>query len=459
MKGITRRRFIRASFAAGAAFGVPFSRVRGANDDIRIAVVGIRGHGRTHINSFRSLPGARVVAICDVDEKVLAAELKRFKSRNEKVDAYVGIRWLPSGPARWARMSVSKSPFHTTYSRDARWSPPPASTAGSYRREPNPVGRIILARGFCYKRRKSIGKVSGPQPVPEYINYDLWCGPADNGPLMRKNLHYDWHWVWETGCGELGNNGPHQLDIIRWVLGHSDLPSRVMSIGGRFGYDDDGETPNTQIALYDYKPAPLIYEVRGLPRKPGDNNMDIYHSISPRGVVMKSGKVSPSPNTGVVIECEGGFVDLKTCIAYDNKGREIKRFKSPGGAANVKHDANFLKAVRSRRMSDLNCEILEGHLSTALSHLGNISYRIGAEASPDEIKERIKADKAAAESFGRFQEHLAVHNIDLDKTPAILGPWLEFDSSTERFVGEFADRANRLVSRKYRPPFIVPEKV
>jgi len=497
MKGITRRRFIRASFAAGAAFGVPFSRVRGANDDIRIAVVGIRGHGRTHINSFRSLPGARVVAICDVDEKVLAAELKRFKSRNEKVDAYVDIRKLledkdidvvsTATPNHWHSLvtvwscqagkdvCVEKPVSHNIfegrkmvaaarkYGRIVQ-----AGTESRSRQElqaairyiqSGRLGRIILARGFCYKRRKSIGKVSGPQPVPEYINYDLWCGPADNGPLMRKNLHYDWHWVWETGCGELGNNGPHQLDIIRWVLGHSDLPSRVMSIGGRFGYDDDGETPNTQIALYDYKPAPLIYEVRGLPRKPGDNNMDIYHSISPRGVVMKSGKVSPSPNTGVVIECEGGFVDLKTCIAYDNKGREIKRFKSPGGAANVKHDANFLKAVRSRRMSDLNCEILEGHLSTSLSHLGNISYRIGAEASPDEIKERIKADKAAAESFGRFQEHLAVHNIDLDKTPAILGPWIEFDSSTERFVGEFADRANRLVSRKYRPPFIVPEKV
>ena len=110
-------------------------------------------------------------------------------------------------------------------------------------------------------------------------------------------------------------------------------------------------------------------------------------------------------------------------------------------------------------MSDLNCEILEGHLSTALSHLGNISHRVGAEAPVGEIKKRIKTDKEAAESFGRFQEHLAVHNIDLKKTPATLGPWLGFDSKTERFTGEFADEANRLVSRKYRRPFIVPENV
>jgi hypothetical protein len=497
MKTITRRKFTKAAFAASAAFTIPFSRVRGANDDIRIAVVGFRSHGHTHIKSFRSQPGTRLVALCDCDQSVLGVGVELWSTPTDKIKGYVDIRKLldnkdidvvsTATPNHWHSLvtvwacqagkdvcvekPVSHNIFEGRKMVEAARKYGRIVQAGTESRSKEKLhkaikyihdgklGKIILARGFCYKNRTSLGKVTAPTPIPKHINYDLWCGPASNGPLMRKSLHYDWHWVWDTGCGELGNNGPHQLDIIRWVLGHSDLPKRVMSIGGRFGYDDDGETANTQIALYDYKPAPLIYEVRGLPTKPGDRNMDIYQSTSPRGVAMKAGRKSPSPNTGVVIECQAGWVDLNACIAYDNKGKVIKEFEDSGGANNVKHDANFLKAVRSRKMSDLNCEILQGHLSSALCHLGNISHRVGQAVPTEEIKDRIADDKAATESFERFQNHLAIHNVDLKKTPATLGPWLDFDSNTERFTGQFADVANKLVSRKYRRPFIVPENV
>jgi len=300
-----------------------------------------------------------------------------------------------------------------------------------------------------------MGKVSGPQKVPESVDYNLWCGPVPKGPLMRKNLHYDWHWVWATGCGEIGNNGPHQLDVCRWVLGQSELPKRVMSIGGRFGYDDDGETPNTQIAIYDYEPAPIIYEVRGLPSKTGDSNMDVYRAVSTAGVVMQSGRPSPSPNTGVVVQCEGGYADLTSRVFYDNNGKEIKRFKS----SSLGPQPNFIKAVRSRKISDIRTDILEGHLSTCLCHMGNISHRIGVESSNEQIKEIIRGDKDSLEAFERFADHLAANGVSLKKMPAVLGPWLKMDSSKEKFVGKFSRRANKLLTRNYRKPFVVPEKV
>ncbi len=493
MKKITRRDFMKSSMAAGVALAVPFSRVRGANDDIRVAVVGFRGHGRTHINAYLKIPGVRVVALCDADRDVLARGEAEFKARNQKVDTYVDVRKLledkdidavsTATPNHWHSLvtvwacqagkdvCVEKPVSHNIfegrkmveaarkYNRivqadlDLRSSEGLVEAVRSIQR--GELGNIVVVRGFCYKRRKSMGKVSGPQKVPESVDYNLWCGPAPMGPLMRKNLHYDWHWVWATGCGEIGNNGPHHLDVCRWVLGRNELPRRVMSIGGRFGYDDDGETPNTQIAIYDYEPIPIIYEVRGLPTHKGSPAMDIYCAVSATGVFMRSGQPGPSPNTGVVVQCEDGYADLRGRIFYDNKGKEIKRFeaKSPGP------QANFIKAVRSRKISDIMTDILEGHLSTALCHMGNISHRIGAESSNEQIKEIIKGDKDSLEAFERFEGHLRANGVSLDKTPAVLGPWLGMDSSKERFFGKFSKRANRLLSRSYRKPFVVPEQV
>jgi len=230
---------------------------------------------------------------------------------------------------------------------------------------------------------------------------------------MRKNLHYDWHWIWSTGCGEIGNNGPHQLDVCRWVLGKSKLPNRVMSIGGRFGYDDDGETPNTQITIFEYDDVPIIYEVRGLPTKEGDSNMDIFRSVSSDGVVMQSGRLSSSPNTGVIVQCENGYVNLTDLIAFNNKGKVAKQFKS----INPGSQASFINAVRSRKINDIRTDILEGHLSTALCHMGNISYRIGAESSSEQIREIIQGEKESLESFVRFKKHLFVNGVTLKKAP------------------------------------------
>lgn len=493
MRCITRRKFMTSSLVAGAALALPFSRVRGANNNIRVAVVGFRGHGRTHINAYLKMPGVRVVALCDADKDVLARGVKEFKTRNQKVDAYVDVRKLledksidavsTATPNHWHALvtvwacqagkdvCVEKPVSHNIfegrkmveaarkYNRIVQGDLDLRSNAGLAEAiryiQRGELGDIVVVRGFCYKRRKSLGKVTGPQSPPDSVDYNLWCGPAPMGPLMRKNLHYDWHWVWATGCGEIGNNGPHQLDVCRWVLGLDGLPKQVMSIGGRFGYDDGGETPNTQIAIYDCEPAPIIYEVRGLPTKTGDSNMDVYCAISTSGVVMQSGRPSPSPNTGVVVQCEGGYADLRDLVVYDNKGKEIKRFKSKSPGP----QASFIKAVRSRKIRDIRTDILEGHLSTALCHMGNISHRIGAESSSEQIRGVIKGDKDSLEAFERFESHLRANGVNLIKTPTVLGPWLKMDSSRERFFGKFSKRANTLLTRDYRRPFVVPEQV
>jgi hypothetical protein len=257
---------------------------------------------------------------------------------------------------------------------------------------------------------------------------------------MRKNLHYDWHWVWPTGNGDIGNQGIHHMDICRWALGVDELSSSIVSVGGRFGYDDDGETPNTQFVFHDYGDKSIIFETRGLPDEIGVDNMPHY-----RGV-----------RIGNVIHCEHGY--FAGGWAYDNDGNKIKQFILDGGGS---HYDNFIKAVRSRKPADLNADILEGHLSSALCHTGNISHRVGRETSQDEIREAIKCEPEALETFERMKEHMAANGIDISKTAATLGPWLKMDPKTERFTGPSAcvDDANRQLTRDYRKPFVVPEKV
>jgi predicted dehydrogenase len=252
-------------------------------------------------------------------------------------------------------------------------------------------------------------------------------------------LHYDWHWVWPTGNGDLGNQGIHQMDIARWFLGEDALSPRVFSVGGRLGYVDDGTTPNTQIVYHDYPKAPLIFEVRGLPEKTDSKEMDKY----------KGGSVA------VIIECADGYLlvpDYRRVIAFDASGKEVKRFE---GARD--HHANWLQAVQSRKVSDLTADILEGHLSSALCHTGNISYLLGKEASPEQIRDQIKQDRDAVPTFERMAEHLAANGVDINSAKLAMGPVLKMDPAKEQFIG--SDAANKLLTREYRKPFVVPEKI
>lgn len=477
MKTITRRTFIRSTAITAATVvwtARSWSQVAGANEAIRVAVVGFKGRGGDHISGLRKIPGVRITALCDVDKEVLAAGAqkipdaetytdirKMLESKNiDAVSIATPNHWHALG-AIWAIQAgkdvyVEKPVSHNVWEgrkiveaarkynkivqtgTQSRSSLTGIKAAVEFVQKGN-LGKILVARGICYKRRDSIGKVDGPQPIPPSIDYDLWCGPALKLPLMRKRLHYDWHWVWNTGNGDLGNQGIHEMDVARWFLGVNELSPRVLSVGGRLGYIDDGETPNTLVVLHDYPKAPLIFEVRGLPEKKGSKNMDSYKGAQ----------------IGIVIECENGHVTVpsySSAIAYDKDGKIIKEFK---GAED--HYQNWIKAVRSRKVEDLNADILEGHLSSALCHTGNISYLLGKKANPDEIREAVKSDAPLAEAFGRMAEHLAANGVDITKDKVTLGIPLKMDPKTEKFIDN--DSANALLTRNYRAPFIVPEKV
>ena len=269
------------------------------------------------------------------------------------------------------------------------------------------LGKIKVARGLCYKRRPSIGKTSGPQSTPPTVDYDVWTGPAPMEPLRRAKLHYDWHWVWPTGNGDLGNQGIHEMDVARWALGESQLSPRILSVGGRLGYEDDGTTPNTLIVYHDYPAAPLIFEVRGLPARTGSNKMDQYRGAS----------------IGIVIDCEHGYMVIPSyerVNVFDKDGKQFKTFEGKEG-----HYANFIQAVRSRKVSDLHADILQGHLSSALCHTGNISYRLGKQMPPDALREAVRDTPEMSETLGRMQEHLGVNGVNLAKTPRRLGSAFE----------------------------------
>ena len=482
MNTLRRRQFLKSSALIAASLSVPWrawSRVIGANDDIRVAVVGFNGQGKSHISSLRGLKnkGVRIVALCDVDEKVLGGQVDEFSKRGEKVKAYRDVRKLLEDPEIDAISTATPNHWHALISiwscqagKDVYVEKPVShnvwegrqivEAARKYGRivqtgtqcRSNPgmqemmkylhegkLGKVKIARGLCYKRRDSIGKVEGEQPIPDTIDYNLWTGPAPLTPLHRKRLHYDWHWVWPTGCGDLGNQGIHQMDLARWALEVNSLSPKVFSIGGRFGYVDDGQTPNTQIIVHDYGQSLLIFEVRGLPSASGSKTMDNYHGAS----------------IGVVVDCEDGQMVIdsySTGRALDKEGKVIRKFSGDGS-----HHGNFIKAVRSRQCTDLNADILEGHLSSALCHTGNISYRLGKLTQPGQVREVMQEHADASEACERASEHLQANGVDLDQSEPTMGPFLQMDPKTERFIDN--DAANALLTRAYRAPFVVPEKV
>jgi predicted dehydrogenase len=305
------------------------------------------------------------------------------------------------------------------------------------------LGAVKYVIGTCYKPRPSIGKLESPLPIPPTLDYDLWCGPAAKVDLYRPKLHYDWHWDYNTGNGDMGNQGIHQMDIARWFLGVPALAPRVVSFGARLGYDDAGNTANTQVVLHDYAEAPLIFETRGLPKskaaqKRWEASMDLYRGSQ----------------IGVIVQCEQGHVlstsDYARVDAFDPAGNVLKTWRGGGN-----HFADFLSAVRSRKQSDLNAPILEGHLSSALCHTGNISHRLGEPRTASEILQSLAQHELLRDAVERMFAHLRANEIDVDKPVVTAGAWLEMDPASERFTNNAA--ANQLLRREDRRPFTVPE--
>ena len=443
----------------------------GPNSRVGLAIIGLHGRGLDHLDSYTFDDRVDIVALCDVDQATFGKAQRKLAERGrEPAKTYSDIRKLLEDksvqavsiavPNHWHALAgiwamqagkdvyVEKPVSHTfvegrrleearaKYGRICQAGLQSRSNA-AYRQaiqyvHDGKIGKVTLARGLCYKRRKSIGHLADA-PVPPGVDYDLWLGPAPKRPFNPNRFHYNWHWNWDYGNGDIGNQGVHQMDVARWAL-NKGLPPNALSFGGRFGYDDDGQTPNTQVAFFDYGDAHLLFEVRGLETAPVQDLMVGTIVYGPEGFVAISNE------------------DVGQAVAFDAKGSIVQRFKGSGN-----HFNNFITAVLSGKQSDLKCPILEGHLSSAMCHLANISYQLG---SPHgfAVREAPGDEKIVVrDAFNRFAKHLSDNKLKLDEMTYRLGPPLAFDPQSETFGA--GAQANSMLTREYRTPFVVPERL
>lgn len=498
MSKLNRRRFIQSTLAAGASLTAAPYIMRSAaspNETIGVAVVGIGGRGNSHIGGFIADKRTEVRFIVDVDEKIgayRAAEIERKQGKapivvmdmREAFDAKEVDVFSTATPNHWHALAgiwamqagkdayIEKPVCHNIAEGTAL-----IAAARKYGRicqvgtqcRSNPaiidavaflqsggIGEVKFARGLCYKRRKSIGAL-GNYPIPGEVDFDLWSGPAtySDPKLTRERFHYDWHWQRHYGNGDLGNQGPHQTDIARWGLGLDRHPNSVISYGGRLGYQaeqenpdfvDAGDTANTEVSIYDYGDKCIVFETRGLSVDDSDDEEinKLFHS-------------NKGNRIGVIFYGSEGYLVHRTythCVAYDKKMNVIKEFKGGGD-----HYGNFIDACISRNHKDLTADVREGHLSAAISHLGNISYYMGEnnKVSVDQLKKTLGKvggldDNLA--TLNRTIQHLVKNGVDLNKYPVSLGPHLKFDPVKEIFPE--SKEATEWITRQYRQGYTCP---
>lgn len=476
---LTRREFLAASAATGAWCFLPGARILGANDRVNVAVIGCGGKGGAHVQDFSKIDGVRIAAVCDPDLHRLDAAAKKLDYTTQEHQDYHRIldnkdidAVVIATPNHWhAPMTIlaCKAGKHVYVEKpvshcigegrrmvDVAHAENRIVQAGTQQRS-DPALRVLaddLKQGkygkvlwiHCAKlnAREPIGKVSAPTPVPDYINYDLWAGPAPKTPVRRKQFHYDWHWQWNWGDGEMGNWLIHFLDDVRNFLDKTTVPTRVVGVGNRFAWDDDGQTPNMQMALFDYDGMPLVADSRNLadPKRPEGKRAG-----------GKGGAVYLQMRQGNCVMCEGAVVRIGRGggKAFDKKtGDTIKHYNGTAGSG---HDVNFIDAIRSGKRSDLHAEIEVSHRSAILVHQANIAYRMGSVAPVEQVRESLGRHPDALETLSDMVEQVTGNGVDLANTPFILGPQLSFDSEQEKFVGENAQAANEYLRYAYREPY------
>jgi predicted dehydrogenase len=433
------RRYFLMSAAAGAA--VRATALGSPNDTIRVAVVGLRGQGNGHIRAYQRMPNVEIAALVDIDESILDRLLAEVeKATGKKPARYVDIRQMLEDKtidcvsiatpnhhhtlqAIWSLQAgkhvyVEKPCSHNVFEsrqivaaarkygklvqHGVQAHSSPALQEAKKMLEEGVIGDVYMTRGLCFKWRDTIGRAP-VEPVPAGVHYDLWLGPAPKREFTRNRFHYNWHWFWDYGNGDFGNQGIHEVDICRWLLGVK-LPTRVSAMGGHFMFDDDQETPNVLVATYEFdvggKKKFMTFEVR--------------HWITNHeaGIGERPGGDGGGNTVGNIFYGSKGYMAID---GYDTYKVFLGRKAEPGPEkrAGGSHHANFIEAVRAGKPEMLNGPIDEGAISCTLMHLANISYRVGRS--------------------------------------------LKVDPETGDIIGDA--EASALMTRNYRAPFVVPAKV
>ncbi|NQT16318.1 MAG: Gfo/Idh/MocA family oxidoreductase [Planctomycetes bacterium] len=493
MAHLTRRRFLSDStiaaavLAAGpgsslisnAAAALAADTAASANDKLNVMVCGVRSRGNAHVRLFAKNRGCHVKYICDVDEAIGQDRVDEFEKQfgyrpkfvrdmrqgfdDKDLDVVViatpnhwhtlaGIWAMQAGKDVYVEKPVSHNISEgrrlvetaRKYKKICQTGTQSRSLEGAIAAvdyvQSGTIGDVKLARGLCYNRRKPIGEKGVVEPLKS-VDYSLWVGPAEMQPVTRPQFHYDWHWQYHWGNGDINNQGVHQMDIARWGLGIDSLSNSVISYGGRLGYVDAGDTANTQVAIHKFGDKTITFEVRGLETDPLFEAKigDIFYGTEGIVALANWGK-------GVAMDLDGKVVE--------HFGENVKG--SPYTVGTISHIQNFVDAVKSRNRSALNAEIREGHLSAGLGHAATISYRLGKQTSIGQVKEAIEAfggDDDNVETLDRTIAHLKDNGVDLNETPMTLGPVLQMDAKTETFANNNA--ANAMLTRKYRKNFEV----
>ncbi len=484
----TRRSFLKRATAAGlgASFAIAGTRttgqIIGANDTIRIGVAGVHGRGGAHLDAYARMENVKVTYLIDPDQRVFPKRIKQVQSYggntptcvqdlrraldDKNLDAIsiastnhwhslLAIWACQAGKDVYVEKPCSHNVFegrklveaarkynrivqHGTQSRgDKKWAAIAALIAsGTY-------GKLLVAKGYCCKPRWSIG-FKAPTTPPTELDYNLWLGPAQEMPYHENLVHYNWHWFWATGNGDMGNQGVHQMDIARWGIPGATLPKSVVSLGCRYvdgpDFKDQGETPNFELNVYDFDGTLLVFETRGLVARKNNEGKTPFPFKVDVEFYLEAGNI-----------IGGKFYPKGKNTPEKLADIEIKR---PTGDI----FKNFIECMRSRRRENQMAEILEGHYSSALCHLGNISYRLGQPVPFSQKPSGFPDVPQVNESMAMIKANLeGALGMDLGKYTYQLGPKLIIDAAQEKFVG--APEADKLLTRQYRKPFVVPEQV
>jgi predicted dehydrogenase len=410
----------RRSFYLGAAAALGAAHVLGANDRIRVGIVGLGGRGTDHVKLFLRASSAQISGLCDVNQPALAAAQARLAQANApKAAEYNDLRELFANkeidaisiatPNHWHALAtiwacgagkdvyVEKPASHNIHEgyrmidavrrsgrivqvgMQSRSTPHKIEAIGLLKN--GAIGDLYAARGLCFKRRKSIGKAP-LEPVPAGLDWNLFLGPAQMKEYSKTRFAYNWHWFWDTGNGDIGNQGVHQMDIARWGMGELGMPAKAVAAGGHYLYDDDQETPNTQLATLGYPGREIVFDVRGLLTGPE------------AGLPVKGGNA-----IGNLFFGSNGWMwlddDCYQIYTGEKNEKVAEERRAPGEDGTFLHVQNFLEACRSRDAKSLHAPIEVGAASAALCHFANVAYRVGRALNWDDAARRFTSDAAA----------------------------------------------------------------